>query len=154
MNLLTLVPLPYRLLGLALLAVALFGYGWIKGANHGEAKLQAFAESVRAEGIKAQAMADARIASDRQRKEASDASYSKALIALGADLERMRNARSSANNLPSTPADSKCPDGWACFDRPQLEQAIRRFDAGVSGIVGEGDQIALRLETAIRWANP
>lgn len=34
MNPLALVPLPYRLLALALLAVALLGFGWVKGASH------------------------------------------------------------------------------------------------------------------------
>lgn len=34
MNLLSIVPLPYRLLALALLAVALIGFGWVKGAGH------------------------------------------------------------------------------------------------------------------------
>lgn len=34
MNLTSLVPLPYRLLALALLAVVLLGFGWVKGASH------------------------------------------------------------------------------------------------------------------------
>lgn len=34
MNPLALAPLPYRLLALALLAVALLGFGWVKGASH------------------------------------------------------------------------------------------------------------------------
>ena len=40
--LLNLVPLPYRLLALAALAAALMGFGWVKGAEHGEAKLNAY----------------------------------------------------------------------------------------------------------------
>lgn len=34
MNPLTIIPLPYRLLAVALLAVALVGFGWLNGANH------------------------------------------------------------------------------------------------------------------------
>lgn len=34
MNPLTIIPLPYRLLALVLLAVALVGFGWLEGANH------------------------------------------------------------------------------------------------------------------------
>jgi hypothetical protein len=41
-NPLTLVPLPYRLIGLALLSLALWGFGWVKGAQHGEARLDAY----------------------------------------------------------------------------------------------------------------
>lgn len=37
----TLIPWPYRLLALALLAVALIGFGWIKGAGHVQAKWDA-----------------------------------------------------------------------------------------------------------------
>jgi hypothetical protein len=34
MNLLSVVPAPYRLLAIAALAVALLGFGWVKGAAH------------------------------------------------------------------------------------------------------------------------
>jgi hypothetical protein len=135
----------------------LFGTVYISGCVHGEkeatAALETFKAQVAAEGRAAQAAADATKAKDIARKEASDASYRKALVVLGADIERMRRARASANPVPATPPDSKCPDGWACFDRAELESAIRRLDAGVSGIVAEGDSVRLRLDTAIRWAN-
>lgn len=38
MNPLALVPLPYRLLAITLLAVALVGFGWVKGAGHVQAE--------------------------------------------------------------------------------------------------------------------
>ena len=139
-------------LAVLLLLAATWGHGWMRGASHGEAKLAAFAADVRTEGVKAQAVADARADRDRQRKAASDASYEKALVVLGADIERMRRARAGSNPVPAAPAGSRCPEGWACFDRAELEQAIRRLDADVSGIVAEGDSIALKLDTAIRWA--
>ena len=87
-----LVPLPYRLLALAILAAALWGHGWIKGAQHGERKLQAFVQQQAVDAGKAQALADARAKADRERKEASDASYQKALALAGADIQRMRDA--------------------------------------------------------------
>lgn len=34
MNLLSIVPAPYRVLAVALLAAALLGFGWVKGATH------------------------------------------------------------------------------------------------------------------------
>jgi len=37
----TLIPWPYRLLALALLAAALIGFGWVKGAGHVQAKWDA-----------------------------------------------------------------------------------------------------------------
>lgn len=48
MNLLALVPLPYRLLGLALFAVALVGFGWVKGAGHVQAEWAAAARAAEA----------------------------------------------------------------------------------------------------------
>jgi hypothetical protein len=36
---LRLIPWPYRILALAALALTLIGYGWLKGAEHGEDKL-------------------------------------------------------------------------------------------------------------------
>jgi hypothetical protein len=41
MNPLVIVPLPYRLLALALLAVALVTFGWVKGAGHVQARWDA-----------------------------------------------------------------------------------------------------------------
>lgn len=41
MNFLSLVPLPYRLLALVLLAIALVGFGWVKGAEHVQGKWDA-----------------------------------------------------------------------------------------------------------------
>jgi len=41
MNFLSPVPLPYRWLAIALLAVALVGFGWVKGAGHVQGKWDA-----------------------------------------------------------------------------------------------------------------
>lgn len=104
-------------------------------------------------GKAAQASADERKALDERRKAASDESYAKALGVLGRDIGELRRARSSADYLPPAPADTKCPEGWACFDRTLLQQAIRQLDEGVSGILAEGDSVRLRLSEAITWAN-
>ena len=40
----------------------------------------------------------------------------------------------------------------ACFDRAELEQALRRFDEGVTGIIGEGDADAVGLNSVREWA--
>lgn len=42
MNLLNVIPLPGRVLMLIAFATALLGFGWVKGAEHGEAKLDAY----------------------------------------------------------------------------------------------------------------
>ena len=43
--LLNLIPLPWRLLALGLLAVALWGHGWVTGARHGEDKLDDYKQA-------------------------------------------------------------------------------------------------------------
>lgn len=49
MNFLAFVPLPYKLLALGLLVLALFGTGWVKGANyvHGQWEAATAAEALR-----------------------------------------------------------------------------------------------------------
>jgi hypothetical protein len=150
--LLGLVPMPYRLLALALLAAALWGHGFMKGANHGEQKLAAYVAEVRLAGVAAQAAATARAAADRDRKAASDASYRKALTLAGNDLKRLRDA-SSGRYIVSTPSPiAGVVDTRACFDAEQLNTAIREFAEGAAAIVGRGEAMRLRLDNAIQWA--
>jgi len=149
--LLTLIPGPYKWIALALLVVAVWGHGWLKGAGHEQAKFAAFEAEVAAEGRAAQKLAADRIAREIARKDASDASYQKALTLAGNDLKRLRDARPIGDILPAAPASSGSPDR-ACFDRTELERALRSLDAGVSGLAQEGDQIALRLKLAVEWA--
>jgi hypothetical protein len=151
MNLMALVPMPYRMLGLALLAIALWCHGWVKGANHGEAKLAAFTESVRAEGIKAQAMANARIAADRQRKETADREREKTIANLGARITSMRNANTNADRVPPAPASSPRPD-LACFDRAEYQRAYGEFVKGLRGLADEGTAATVDLDNAKGWA--
>lgn len=56
-GMLTAVPALYRWIAIALLAVALFGYGYFKGRLAGEERLQAFVTKVEIEGREAQARA-------------------------------------------------------------------------------------------------
>ena len=50
MNLLALVPWPYRILAIAGLIAACIGFGYVKGFEHEEAKYNALADSVQAAG--------------------------------------------------------------------------------------------------------
>lgn len=56
-----LIPAPYRWLAFALVALALVGFGWVKGAQHGERKLDAYKlETEKATVIQAQKVAQVR----------------------------------------------------------------------------------------------
>ena len=53
--------------------------------------------------------------------------------------------------VAAAPAGSRSVD-LACFDRAELEQALQRFDDGISGLIAEGDADAVGLNTARAWA--
>ena len=157
------IPIPPYALKLGAYGLIL-GATYISGCVRGSQTANARTEQVKAEylqfrvnveavGKAAQKEADAIKAANEQKAKASDESYSKALTVLGADLERLRRARASTDYLPPAPADTKCPEGWACFDRVALESAIRQLDAGVSGIVEKSDTVRLRMDESIKWAN-
>mgnify|MGYP000867998209 CR=1 FL=1 len=148
---LSLIPFPYRILALCGLAIALFGYGWVKGAAHGEARLEAFKQAAAVEAGRAQALADARTLADKQRKEASDASYQKALALAGADIQRMRDAaRADTYVVPASAPAAGSPDR-ACFNRAELDAAIRGFAEEAAVLVSKGATARLKLDEAIKW---
>ena len=151
--LLGLVPMPYRLLALALLAAAIFGYGWLKGANHVEAKFAAFQAEVAAEGRASQKLAEARIATERARKDESDAKYKTASANLRATTERLRKyADTPGYIMPRTAPDTGIVEARACFDQRAIDDAIRAFATGTANLIGEGEEMRLRLDNAIQWA--
>jgi len=154
----------YLRLGLAIaLAVLTAACAFLFHAWRAEAEEFAeFRGRVDALGQAAEARAKDRIALDRARKEASDASYQVALGVLGGDVGRLREqANGGGVRLSPAPANSACPAGWRCFDREQFDTALRvyfeREAAGAErtvGLIVEGAKVKLRLDTAIRWANP
>ena len=151
---LTLFSGPYAVLArIASLLIAIGGiylFGYIKGHTSAEVDFATFRAKVATLGEEQERRTAEIIKAQNARKDASDASYKTRLAALNADISELRNRRTS--DLPSTPSGSRCPDGWACFDRAELQSALQRFDGEVSGIVAEGDQVRLRLSTAIEWA--
>jgi hypothetical protein len=115
------------------------------------AEYESFKVETKAAGIAAQQAADASIAADKERKEKSDAMLKTRITALAADNKRLRDS-AGASSLPARPADTRCPETWACFDRGELDSAIRRFTQDTSGLVAEGAAVRLQLTTAMEWA--
>jgi hypothetical protein len=112
MMLLALVPWWGRALAIAALAVSLFGYGWIKGAEHGERKLDAFKalndKAVGAQIIKAaQATADLRIDYEAQ-QEVFDAKYKRIIATRDANISELR-IRAERRTVPA--GDTRSCDG-------------------------------------------
>lgn len=66
----------------------------------------------------------------------------------------LRDARSRGRFVPEAAPGARNPER-ATFDRAELESAIQRLDAGISGIVAEGDAARIDLDAARKWAgNP
>lgn len=154
----------YLRLGIAIaLAVLTMACAFLFHAWRAEAEeFASFRGRVDALGQEAERRAKDRIALDKARKEASDASYQVALGVLGNDVGRLREqARSGGVRLSPAPTNSNCPAAYRCFDREQFDAALRVYFERETGsiertvaLVIEGAKVKLRLDTAIRWANP
>ena len=146
---------PYVVGGAVLLGLAIGGGGaWhVQGLRLDavQAEYKGFVTQVDATGKAAEKEAARVIAAGKEAKQKADDENKVTIAQLNADIVRLRNSRSSRGYVPSTPTSSDRPD-LACFDRGELEQAIRQLDDGVSGLLAEGDASALNLNTAKLWA--
>lgn len=116
-----------------------------------QTKFDGFVAQVTADGAIAKTLAEAAAAKDKREKELSDHEYEIRIAGLTADNKRLLNARSSTRYVPAAPVASVRPD-IACFDRANLERALRQFDEATSGLIGEGDADAVALNVAREWA--
>ena len=116
-----------------------------------KAEYAGFVATAKAQGEAAKKLADATSAEDKRKKERSDHEYQTPIASLRADVKRMRDDRARSRFVPAAPAGSRSV-GLACFDRAELEQALQRFDDGISGLIAEGDAGAVGLNVARSWA--
>lgn len=115
------------------------------------ARFDGFVSTTRAAGEAAQKAADIKESTDKNRKEQSDAENKRSLDRLRADNQRLRDARAGGSFVPAATPGAGRAD-LACFDRPELEHALRGFDSEVQGLIDEGDEAAVNLDTARTWA--
>lgn len=113
-----------------------------------------FKGGVEALGLAAKKATAEQEARDKANKEKADAENVHTTATLRADIERLRRDRDGARSriLPQTPGGSKCPDGQACFERAELERALRDYRSAIRGLVDEGSAVTVDLDTAKRWA--
>ena len=133
--------------------LGLGGYAKIQTSRLESCKqgFEAFKATVKAQGELAATAAKKANLDHQKAMEDANAKSTK-LLADNASLgKRLRLARASSGYVPPAPANSPSPDR-ACFDRAELERAIGDLDAGLQGIVGQGDAFALKLSTAQEWA--
>jgi hypothetical protein len=159
------IPLPLLSLGLNLLGnwqkyAALLGLGvlllltgYIKGCTDERVKSVAFQAKVEALGEEAKKRVKEQEAKDKLKKEQADRENQVSSKRI-ADLSRqLRESRSAKRYVPPAAPGSASPDR-ATFDRAELDGAIRRLDAGVQGLIDEGDTAVTDLNTARKWAKP
>lgn len=116
-----------------------------------QAKFDGFVASTKAQGEAAQTLKAAQEKKDKLNKEQADAETKRTLTTLRADVKRMRDARARSGFVPSTASAAGSPDR-ACFDRAQLESAVRVLDSEVSGLVEQGSEAVTKLDFAKAWA--
>lgn len=128
MGLTALIPAPYRWLALALLAAALVGFGWLKGAEHGERRLEQhkLAEQVQInKGLKAAAAKTAawQAQKDEALREATKRAQVNADAAAAARDESrgLRDQLAAADAALSVAADA----------------AVRKYAAAVNAVFGD-----------------
>jgi len=85
-----------------------------------------------------------------KRKEKSDAERKRLIIANNGLADRLRD-NAARSSLPETSGTAGIPE-TACFKRPDLDAAIRKFTSGIAGIVTQGDAAVTDLDNAKRWA--
>lgn len=116
-----------------------------------QSRFDGFVATTRAEGEAAEAAKAKQIAADKLNKEQADHENARTLANLRANLERVRNANSRISFVPAPGAATLRPER-ACFDRGELEHALRGFADRAQGISDEGSKAVIDLNTAKIWA--
>jgi hypothetical protein len=84
-------------------------------------------------------------------KRTNDA-HKKSTATLNADIDGLRKQlNSGSGGVSSVPVNPQRPE-LACFDRQELDTAIRRYQSGILEIAGKGAQATLDLDSAKEWA--
>lgn len=83
-------------------------------------------------------------------KEEADAKAKRDTAQLHRTIARLRDERSRASLVPAAPAASDDP-ARACFDRAELDGALRKFEEGITGLLAEGEQAVIGLDAAKAW---
>lgn len=131
----------------AMSAVAAFlGHGWL--GEH-DARI-AFQSSVEALGKEQERRTKDRIAYDKLNKEKTDAQISGDRTRIRSLGRELLDARSRSGYLPAPTGSTTNPDR-ACFDRAELERAFQQLDAGVQGLLGEGDEARAVINRLKEW---
>jgi hypothetical protein len=139
----------WQLLAIGLLVLTVFGY--VKHCQSVKAEYFNFVQKTKLAGEEQERKTKETIARNLKEKERSDAENKRLRTANAALSRGLRESRSSRQYVPAPSPSAKRPDA-ATFDRGELERAIQSLDESVSGLIEQGDQARIDLDTAKEWA--
>ena len=146
-----LLPSIYKYGAYALIAAAIYGFGWLQGAHGEQIKAAKFEAATEAFSVAAKQHAEQVAKADKLRKEKADAENKRTINNLRADVKRLRDNRASGGGLSAPAPSAESPDR-ICFDPAKLSGALRKFDEGILGIVAECSEAVIDLDTVKKWA--
>lgn len=113
-------------------------------------QFEAFKAQVTAAGKAAELQAKAKTQADQANQEKTDHENATLRRDVAALAGRLRESRASSGILPAPSPGAPSPDRIT-FDRTQLERTLQQLDAGVSGLIAEGDAAVTDLNSAKSW---
>lgn len=152
----------WRWIVLAALLAASAAFGAYKMHQHDQVVLDAlkseysqFKGGVEALGKAAQIRAKETEAANEQRRISADVENKRSTDKLLADIAGLRSERAkrdTAGGFVSQAAPGALNLKYACYDSAKLDDALRKLDRGVQGLVAEGDKAVTDMNSSRAWA--
>ena len=152
-----------RILLMAAIAAALAGAGAVGASKYYGPRLKAlqaeydqFKGGVEALGRAASLRAKEIDEANKKRKVSADDENRRSTDSLKRTIDGLRDERAkrdTAGGFVSQPAPGSLGLKLACYDSAKLDDALRRLDRGIQGLVAEGDQRTVDLNSVRKWAS-
>ena len=160
--LMDLVPWWARALAVLALMAACAGFGALKMHEHdavvlaaSESKYSQFVAETRARGDQAARDAKAADALNKANKEKADAKHDRDVAGLKLTIAGLQPARAERGATGGFVPQARGADGGdprACYDRPELDAALRALDQDLQRIADEGSKAVVDLNAVKRKA--
>ena len=136
-----------------LILVGVVAGAFFYGLHIGNSRLDAFKTAVAAVGEAQEKLTKERIKREKRLKQEIDREHEKRVAVLSGrivDLVKRLQHDPGGSVLPA-PAPGTTGSQEACFDRPQLDRALRNFTSGAARLLGEGAEAVEDLNAAKGW---